>query len=91
MKVGSFLSATDGVVTVSTGTTSATIARGDHSHTPASIGAAATSHTHGGGDITSAVANATQAANSDKVDGYHVSVVTSMPSSPDANTIYILK
>ena len=25
------------------------------------------------------------------VDGYHVSVVTSMPASPDVNTIYILK
>ena len=56
--------------------------------TYSTVGAAAASHTHGGGDITSAVANAT---NADKVDGYHVSVVTSMPSSPDANTIYILK
>jgi hypothetical protein len=52
------------------------------------VGAAASSHTHDGSDITSAVANAT---NADKVDGYHVSVVTAMPSTPDANTIYILK
>lgn len=88
MKVGSFLSASNGVVSVSTGTTNATVARGDHSHTYSQVGAAAASHTHGGGDITSAVANAT---NADKVDGYHVSVVTTMPSTPDANTIYILK
>ena len=52
------------------------------------VGAAASSHTHDGADITSAVANAT---NADKIDGYHVSVVTAMPSTPDANTIYILK
>lgn len=36
--------------------------------TPADIGAAAASHTHSGGDITSAVANAT---NADTVDGAH--------------------
>lgn len=49
------------------------------------VGAAPASHTHPGTDITSAVASA------DTVDGYHVAVVTSMPSTPDANTIYILK
>jgi len=31
------------------------------------------------------------ATNADKVDGYHIAVVTSMPASPDANTIYIVK
>ena len=56
--------------------------------TYAVVGAAPESHTHTGGQITSAVANAT---NADKVDGYHLSVVTTMPTSPDANTIYILK
>lgn len=29
-----------------------------------------------------------KAADSDKLDGYHLKVVTSLPSSPDANTIY---
>lgn len=29
-----------------------------------------------------------KAADSDKLDGYHLEVVSSMPSSPDANTIY---
>ena len=29
--------------------------------------------------------------NADTVDNYHIAVVTSMPSSPDANTIYIVK
>ena len=29
--------------------------------------------------------------NSTKINGYNLQVVTSMPSSPDANTIYILK
>ena len=32
LKVGSFLGVTDGVVTVSTGTSNTTVARGDHSH-----------------------------------------------------------
>lgn len=31
------------------------------------------------------------ATNSDKIDGYHISVVSSMPASPDENTIYIVK
>ena len=29
-------------------------------------------------------------ANADKIDGYHVSVVSALPASPDANTIYIV-
>lgn len=29
-------------------------------------------------------------ANADKVDGYHISVVSALPASPDANTIYII-
>lgn len=29
--------------------------------------------------------------NADTVDGYHIAVVASMPASPDANTIYIVK
>ena len=85
IKPGSFLSISSGVLTVSTGTSSSTIARGDHTHTPASIGAAAANHGHDASDIDGTVSD------SDKVDGYHVSVVTSMPSSPNANTIYILK
>ena len=31
------------------------------------------------------------ATNSDKIDGYHILVVSSMPASPDENTIYIVK
>ena len=30
------------------------------------------------------------AANSDKVDNYHIAYVTSLPSSPDSNTIYFI-
>lgn len=37
MKVGSFLTANSGTVSVSTGTTSSTVARGDHSHAASSI------------------------------------------------------
>ena len=85
IKPGTFMSISSGVLTVSTGTSSTQLARGDHSHTPASIGAAAASHGHDASDIDGTVSD------SDKVDGYHVAVVTSMPSSPDANTIYILK
>ena len=28
--------------------------------------------------------------NADKLDGYHISVVSALPASPDANTIYII-
>ncbi len=52
------------------------------------VGAAAASHTHNYAGSSSAGGDAT---NADKVDGYHVSVVTSMPASPAADTIYILK
>ena len=52
---------------------------------------AESSHQHSGGDITSAVANATNAGNADTVDNYHIKVVSAIPSTPDANTIYILK
>lgn len=31
------------------------------------------------------------ATNAEKVDGYHVTVVTTLPSSPDASTIYFVK
>ena len=31
------------------------------------------------------------ATNADKVDGYHVTVVTALPSSPDSSTIYFVK
>ncbi len=89
VKVGSFIGVdANGTISAKTGTTSTTVARGDHSHSYSDVGAAPESHTHVGGDITSAVAEAT---NADKVDGYHLSVVTTMPASPDANTIYILK
>jgi hypothetical protein len=89
VKVGSFIGVdANGTISAKTGTTSTTVARGDHSHSYSDVGAAAADHTHSGSDITSAVANAT---NADKVDGYHLSVVTTMPTSPDANTIYILK
>ena len=134
IKVGSFLSVdANGTLSVATGTSSTTVARGNHTHsyagsasaggaansvkgkltlknnagttiaefngsadtsvtlTCATVGAAEATHSHTGSEITSAVANATNAVNADKVDGYHVSVVTTMPSSPDANTIYILK
>lgn len=37
------------------------------------------------------VANATNATNADTVDGYHVSVVTELPASPDAKTLYFVK
>lgn len=36
------------------------------------------------------IAYATNAGNADTVDGKHVSCVTSLPSSPDTNTIYII-
>ena len=85
MKVGSFLTASSGVVSVSTGTTSSTVARGDHDHSGVYAPA---SHTHLYAGSASAGGDA---YNSDKVDGYHVSVVASMPSSPAADTIYILK
>ena len=85
IKPGTFMSISNGVLTISTGTSSSTIARGDHTHTPSSIGASPVGHGHDGSEIDGTVGN------SDKVDGYHVSVVTSMPSTPDANTIYILK
>lgn len=29
-------------------------------------------------------------ANADKIDGYHVSVVSELPASPDSNTVYIV-
>lgn len=29
--------------------------------------------------------------NADKIDGYHISVVSIMPVSPEADTIYIVK
>ena len=85
IKPGTFMSITNGVLTISTGTSSTTIARGDHTHSLSSLGAAPSSHGHEASDINGTVSD------SDKVDGYHVSVVTSMPSTPDANTIYILK
>ena len=31
------------------------------------------------------------AYDSDTVDGYHIKVVTSLPPSPDASTIYLIK
>ena len=42
------------------------------------------------GDITGNAATATTATNSDTVDNKHISVVTSLPSSPDSNTIYFV-
>jgi len=44
--------------TKSVGTASGTVAAGDHSHTPASIGAAAASHAHAASDITSGTLDA---------------------------------
>ncbi len=41
-------------------------------------------------NITGNAATATTATNSDTVDNKHISVVTSLPSSPDANTIYFV-
>ena len=66
------------------------------------LGAAASTHTHAAGDITSGtLANArisegsvTQhesAIDAGSVDGYHLSVVSSLPGSPDANTIYFVE
>ena len=43
------------------------------------------------GNLSGKASSADVATNSTKVNGYNVQVVTSMPSSPDANTIYILK
>ena len=41
-------------------------------------------------NITGNAATATTATNSDTVDNKHISVVTSLPSSPDPNTIYFV-
>lgn len=35
--------------------------------------------------------NAKSATNADTVDGYHVSVVTALPASPDSKTLYFVK
>ena len=42
-------------------------------------------------DGTNLLPCTSKADNASKVNGYNVQVVTAMPSSPDANTIYILK
>ena len=34
---------------------------------------------------------ATNATNADTVDGYHVSIVASLPASPDSKTLYFVK
>lgn len=41
-------------------------------------------------NITGNAATATSATNADTVDNKHISVVTSLPSSPDSNTIYFV-
>ena len=45
----------------------------------------------GTGTIKSQSLASTTVGNSDKVDGYHVAVVTSTSAMTDANTIYILR
>ena len=42
------------------------------------------------GDITGNAATATTATNADTVDNKHIAVVSSLPASPDANTIYFI-
>jgi len=58
-----------------------------HDVSLADIGAAAASHTHPGDEITSAVDSA---GNADTVDSYHISVVTALPATPDADTLYFI-
>lgn len=53
-------------------------AKGDHVH-PVDTSRAPATHTHSGGDITSAVANATNAANADKVN--NLTVQTAVPAN----------
>ena len=43
------------IARIPTGTTSSTVALGNHTHTPASIGAAPASHTHGAADLSGVV------------------------------------
>ena len=59
--------------------------------TASDVGAAAASHTHNYAGSSSAGGAATSAATSAKWGGYTLSVVTALPASPDANTIYIVK
>lgn len=56
------------IAQIPTGTTASTVALGNHTHTPASIGAAAASHTHAIGDLpvaTSGTSSSTQLVRAD--------------------------
>ncbi|WP_455715450.1 hypothetical protein [Anaerosporobacter sp.] len=42
-------------------------------------------------DVNKSVKYATSAGNSDTVDNIHISVVTTLPTTTDANTLYLIK
>lgn len=61
----------------------ATVADDSHNHLTSNIDGLDTA-------LAGKLGTSATAVDSDKVDGKHVSVVTSMPASPDANTIYFV-
>lgn len=64
-------------------TITAAVADDSHNHIIANVDGLQTA-------LNGKLATSGTAANSDKVDGKHVAVVSSLPGSPDANTIYFV-
>lgn len=56
-----------------------------------STGDASSSQVVLGNDSRLTNARAANGGNADTIDSYHISVVSSMPASPSADTIYIVK
>ena len=56
-----------------------------------SSGNASSSQVVMGDDSRLSDSRAANGGNADTIDSYHIAVVSSMPASPDANTIYIVK
>ena len=94
IKVGSFLSASSGVLTVSTGTTSTTIARGDHSHSgyvssDGVLDAWATSVASGGLGVV-VTSGKTNATNSNVDALTNIAYVNTVCGSSYVNTLFAL-
>ena len=73
-----------GTSNLAIGSTSTTAAAGDHTHTPASIGAAPATHTHAIGDV-----GGLQSALDGKVDASQIQIVETLPSITTPGTVYI--
>ena len=73
-----------GTSNLAIGTTSTTAAAGNHTHTPASIGAAPATHTHAIGDV-----GGLQSALDGKVNASQIQIVPTIPSTTTPGTVYI--